>query len=195
MSADGLEGVDALEGAQVLFAADSSRAHNDDAYDQAFLAHYERVVAMLIRLLGHRPSAEEVASEVFWRAYRDRLPWSEGRFVGWLYRTATNLGIEGLRSRRRRDHYESAAAQQMHASSLATPLDEVLRSEQAARVRTVLASLKAWQARILILRSSGLSYADLAHSMRLKASSVGTMLARAEAQFQKKYTQMYGTED
>ncbi len=195
MSADGLEGLDALEGAQVLFAADSGRAHNDDSYDEVFLAHYERIVALLSRFLGNRARAEEVASEVFWRAYRGTLRWEDGKLGGWLYRTATNLGIEELRSRARRERYEEAAVQQAGAGDPRTPLEELLNAERTARVRSVLASLKTWQARILVLRSSGLSYVELAQVMRIKPGSVGTMLARAEEQFRRQYTQMYGAEE
>ena len=79
LSADGLEGLDALEGAQVLFAADSRRAHNDDSYDEVFLAYYQRIVGLLSCLLGNRARAEEVASEVFWRAYRGTLRWEDGK--------------------------------------------------------------------------------------------------------------------
>ena len=194
LSADGLESLDALEGAQVLFAADSRRAHNDDSYDEVFLANYQRIVALLSRLLGSRARAEEVASEVFWRAYRGTLRWEDGRLGGWLYRTATNLGIEEIRSRARRERYEEAAVQQ-RTTDPRTPLEELLNAERAARVRSVLASLKTWQARILILRSSGLSYIELAQAMRIKPGSVGTMLARAEAKFRRQYTETYGAEE
>ena|SRR5215472_3805736 len=185
LSADGLESLDAL-----VFG----RAHNDDSYDEVFLANYQRIVALLSRLLGNRARAEEVASEVFWRAYRGTLRWEDGRLSGWLYRTATNLGIEEIRSRARRERYEEAAVQQ-RPTDPRTPLEELLNAERAARVRSVLASLKTWQARILVLRSSGLSYVELAQAMRIKPGSVGTMLARAEAQFRRQYTQTYGAEE
>jgi RNA polymerase sigma-70 factor (ECF subfamily) len=70
-----------------------------------------------------------------------------------------------------------------------------LRAEKRARVRAVLASLRRWQAQILILRSSGLSYAELAQALEIKASSVGTMLIRAETEFQKQYVRLYGREE
>jgi len=137
-----------------------------------------------------------VASEVFWKAYRDSMDCTDVRFGGWLYRTATNLGIQDLRARVRRERYEQAAGEQAHRTAgSGTPLDDVLRAEQRARVRAVLASLRQWQARILILRSSGLTYAELAEALQIKASSVGTMLIRAEAQFQKQYVRFSGREE
>jgi RNA polymerase sigma factor (sigma-70 family) len=174
----------------------SRRAHNDNAYDEAFLAYYGRIVAILVRLLDNRARAEEVASEVFWKAYRDSMDCTDDRFGGWLYRTATHLGIQELRAKVRRERYELAAGEHAHRiAGSGTPLDDLLRAEQGARVRSVLASLKRWQARILILRLNGLTYAELADVLRIKASSVGTMLSRAEAQFQKQYVRCFGPEE
>ena len=107
----------------------------------------------------------------------------------------SNLGIEELRSRARRKRYEQGAAQRDGSVDPRTPLEEGLNAERSARVWSVLAALKTWQARILVLRSCGLSYAELAQVMRMKPGSVGTMLARAEAQFRKRYIQMYGAEE
>ncbi len=197
MSANGAGGFDyPMDGARSLFGVDSSQAHNDDAYDQLFVDHYDRIVSLLSRLLGNRARAEEVASDVFWRAYQGSMRWEDGKVGGWLYRTATHLGIEELRSRARRQRYEEAAGHQARGiAASGTPLDDLLRAEENARVWSVLATLKKWQARILVLRSSGLSYAELAQVIRVKQSSVGTMLARAEAQFQKQYARMYGAEE
>ena len=97
---------------------------------------------------------------------------------------------------RRRERHERAAGEQAgRTAGSATPLDDLGRAEQSGRVRSVLASLKRWQARILILRSSGLTYAELAEVLSIKTSSVGTMLARAEAQFQKQYVRWFGREE
>ncbi|HYR56439.1 MAG TPA: sigma-70 family RNA polymerase sigma factor [Myxococcaceae bacterium] len=196
MSADGAEGLGyTMSDARKLLEG-SRRAHNDNAYDEAFSAFYGRIVAVLVRLLDSRARAEDVASEVFWKAYRDSMDCTDVRFGGWLYRTATNLGIQDLRARVRRERYEQAAGEQAHRTAgSGTPLDDVLRAEQRARVRAVLASLRQWQARILILRSSGLTYAELAEALQIKASSVGTMLIRAEAQFQKQYVRFSGREE
>ena len=196
MSADGAEGLGyTMSDARKLLEG-SRRAHNDNAYDEAFSAFYGRIVAVLVRLLDNRARAEEVASEVFWKAYRDSMDCNDRRFGGWLYRTATNLGIQDLRAKVRREFYELAAGEHAHRTALSgTPLDDVLRAEKRARVRAVLASLRRWQAQILILRSSGLSYAELAQALEIKASSVGTMLIRAEAEFQKQYVRLYGREE
>src|SRR5262249_49669858 len=153
--------------------------------------------SVLFRISGDRARAEELANEVLWKAYRQSSsPSPNGNLDGWVYRTATNLGIEDLRAKARRQRYEGAAARDADpAGASTTPLDDVLRAEKRVRVRVVLASLKRWQAQILILRSSGLSYKELADALNFKEGSVGTMLARAEAQFQKRYVQLHGNEE
>lgn len=159
------------------------------AFEEVFLGNYSRIVAVLLRLLGDRARAEDLTNEVFWKLYRQpMLPASEGNVPGWLYRTATNLGIDELRSRGKRRQYEEAAGRLAPLSDeSADPLSEILRKEKCLHVRTALAALKPAQAQILILRHSGFSYNELAACLCVSRGSVGTMLMRAEAEFQKRY--------
>ena len=62
------------------------------------------------------------------------------------------------------------------------------------RVQVVLAGLKPLSARLLLLRNAGLSYAELADALRLNRASVGKLLARAAAEFEKSYRSAYGGE-
>jgi RNA polymerase sigma-70 factor (ECF subfamily) len=54
-------------------------------------------------------------------------------------------------------------------------------------VRTSLASIKPRSAKLLILRHSGFSYAEIADALQISPGSVGTLLARAEREFKKKF--------
>jgi hypothetical protein len=45
-----------------------------------------------MRLLGDLSHSEEVANDAFWRLYRQPALQADGNVVGWLYRTASNLG-------------------------------------------------------------------------------------------------------
>jgi len=195
VSADHAEGWDFALGAATGAANESVRP--DGAFEEVFVSYYGQVVSLLIHVVGDRLRAEELANEVFWRAYRQSSrPRANEKLGGWLYRTALNLGIEDLRSSARRRRYEHQAGQHIQtADSSGTPLDRLLRAERGARVRSVLASLKRWEANVLLLRSSGLSYGELADVLGLKRSSVGTMLARAEVRFQVQYLRMYGQEE
>ena len=173
-----------------------SLEHWDEAEFRAvFLQHYSRIVAILVRLLGERPRAEEMANDAFWRLYRQPALQVDGNIGGWLYRTATNLGIDALRAADRRRQYEEAAGGSRDGAENSSPLDVLLREEKCHRVRAVLSSIKPAQSQLLILRSSGLSYKELADALDIKMSSIGTMLNRAEEEFRDRYLAMYANEE
>ena len=171
---------------------ESSSKHWDEAdFRVVFLQHYTRIVGILVRLLGDRSPAEEVANDAFWRLYRQPSLQIDGNVGGWLYRTATNLGIDALRAAGRRRQREEAAGKLVHQGTTTGPLDDVLREEKCCRVRAVLAAIKPAQAQLLILRASELSYKELAEALDVKMSGIGTMLNRAEEEFRNRYLALH----
>jgi RNA polymerase sigma factor (sigma-70 family) len=175
---------------------ESTSQHWDEAdFRAVFLQHYVRIVAILVRLLGDPSQAEEVSNDAFWRLYRQPGLQTDGNVGGWLYRTATNLGIDSLRASHRRRHHEEAAGRLMQQGATAGPLDDVLREEKCRRVRGVLALIKPAQAQLLILRAAGLSYKELAETLDVKPSGIGTMLNRAEEEFRNRYLALHPNEE
>lgn len=159
----------------------------DGSFEEAFAQHYARVYGVLVRLVGDRAEAEDLAVETFWRLWQ-RAPSRNANLGGWLYRVALRLGYNALRAARRRTHYEETAGR--HALEETAPPDPAQAAEQAEerkRVRAVLAQLPPREAQLLILRHSGLSYQEIAAALRLAPGSVGTLLARAEDQFETLY--------
>jgi len=187
--------VDASEEIPLSLPA-GSVAGGRPSLDEVFRLQYPRLVGLLARITGDRGRAEELASEVFCRlSSRPALFRPESNLEGWLYRTAVNLGLDTLRMEGRRVRNEQAAgAEGVRSSSMGNPLEDVLRAERRMRVRAVLAELKPVSARLLLLRHAGLSYSDLADALDIKPASVGTLLARATADFEKRYRSMYGGE-
>jgi DNA-directed RNA polymerase specialized sigma24 family protein len=68
----------------------------------------------------------------------------------------------------------------------------MLAEERRQRVRAVLGALKPREAQLLLLRASGLAYRELAGALGVEPASVGTMLARAEAEFERRFRARYG---
>lgn len=170
---------------------------NDSAFEHLYLAHCARVVSVLFRLTLNRTEAEEIANEVFWKLYRQPLlPSPDGNVAGWLFRAATNLGIDALRrAARRRDYEQQAARAALKLRSADSPLEGLLREEKRRQVRQVLARLKPVQAQALILRASGFSYREVAEAVNVKRVSVGTLLLRAEEAFRQCYRKLHGEEE
>lgn len=168
-----------------------------DYFDELFLSHYTLIVRLLARMLGDYARAEDLANEAFLKLYRRPvLHTSHGNVGGWLYRTAMNLGIDALRAAARRNRYETAAARAETKTQAAEDgLHQLLRAEKQQRVRHALACIKPVYAQALFLRVSGYSYKELADSLAMEPASVGTLLLRAEAEFEKHYVAMYGREE
>lgn len=175
----------------------TGKSATGERFEQLFLENYGRVVSVLRRIVGDHGRAEDLANEVFLKLYRQELPASAIDNVGgWLYRAATNLGIDALRAAVRRQRYEQAAARaEVRATAAESALDESLRRETQWRVRAVLAELKPIQAELLLLRAAGHSYKELAETLELEVGTIGTRLIRAEAAFEEKYVEMYGREE
>jgi RNA polymerase sigma-70 factor (ECF subfamily) len=156
-------------------------------FDRFFFDYWERVVIRLAYILGDWDEAEDLALETFIRLYR-RPPKDGANLPAWLYRVATNLGLNALRARKRRSQYESLAGAQAieddHGQDAATVAESRLERE---RVRQVLSAMKPRSAELLILRYSGLSYAEVAAALGVAPASIGTLLARAEAEFEQLY--------
>jgi RNA polymerase sigma-70 factor, ECF subfamily len=160
------------------------------AFDAAFLTHWQSVCRVLVRLVGDPSEAEDLALEAFWRLYR-HAPSKECEFNvgGWLYRVATNLGLNALRARKRRALHELEAGRWQIETQVSDPMQAAADEEERVRVRAVLAEMDERQAQLLLLRHSGMAYAELADALQVAPTSIGTLLARAEREFEKRYRQ------
>jgi RNA polymerase sigma-70 factor (ECF subfamily) len=173
--------------------ASASAAVMTHDFEAVFLEHWPRVYGVLRRLVGDHAEAEDLALETFWQLYR--RPPHDARDLnlgGWLYRVATNLGLNTLRAWKRREHYELEAGQwdAPHRGDT-DPAEVQAQAEVRGRVRAVLGEMSPRQAQLLILRHSGMSYQELAAALGVSANSIGTLLVRAERDFEKRYCARY----
>jgi len=157
-------------------------------FETVFLANYNRVYGVLFRLLGSQAEAEDLALETFWK-YWQRPPSRQDNLAGWLYRVATNLGYNALRAAKRRVKYEEEAgrdALDLAGPRASTPEAEAERRAERLRTRHTLERLGLRDAQILVLRHSGLATGDR-QAIGVSPNSVGTLLARAEKEFERLY--------
>jgi RNA polymerase sigma-70 factor (ECF subfamily) len=158
-------------------------------FEAAFRSDYSRIARAINRIIGDPARAEDLAVEAFWRLWRTPLAQGDNA-GGWLYRTAVRLAIDELRRRARRARYEPLLT--FFSPSPRTPHDLLSTDEQQGQVRTVLAAMRPNDAELLLLRSEGLPYDELAAVLSLNPASVGTLLSRAKAAFRKEYVKRYG---
>lgn len=149
--------------------------------DEIFRRDYALVVGVAARVLGSGEQAEDVAQDVFLSFSRSSVPAGEAR--GWLSVAAAHTALNLLRSRRRRVAREESAS--AGSAAVADVADDVITIEERRRVRTALAGLPRKQAVALLLRHSGLSYAEVGAALSLSTTSVGTTVRRAESALRK----------
>lgn len=160
---------------------------NEAEFASLFKAHYRQILSIARRVVGSNAEAEEIAAEAFWRLYRaGPQTASQGSVHGWLCCTATRAAIDTLRARKRRREEEIPLSLDPEDQTDG-PLGTMVRREQIEEVRNILARLDVEKAQILLLRHTGLSYAEIAEAMGVRPGSVGTMLARAEDAFCRLY--------
>lgn len=164
--------------------------HGDAAaFEPLFLEHYGQVYRVAYSLMGNREEAEDLAQETFLALY-DRPPaGGHAPLVAWLCRVALNRGYNALRGQRRaQNRIERLAEPPVQID----PHGELVRAEERALVRAALAELPERQGKLLLLRYAGLSYAEIAAALGVAASSIGTLLARAERAFVERYELLQG---
>jgi RNA polymerase sigma-70 factor (ECF subfamily) len=152
-------------------------------FETLFHAHYRRIARTIARVVRDHARAEEIAVEVFWKFWRSSNAPKDDRAGGWLYRTAVRMALDELRKNARRIGNESEAKPR----PVETPEAAHAAAQERDRVRLVLASLDARESELLLLRSDGLSYNEIAAALELNPASVGTLLTRAQQAFRKEY--------
>jgi RNA polymerase sigma-70 factor (ECF subfamily) len=157
--------------------------------ERVFRAEYPRVVAVARRVLVDDHAAEDVAQEVFLGFARSDVEESAAR--GWLAVAAVHIALNSVRASRRRSGREKRVEADPalgRPQPGGDPAEDAVRSLERAEVRRALAALPRPQAVALVLRHSGVSYADIADALGIAASGVGTTVRRAEAALRKELT-------
>jgi len=157
---------------------------------EALVRRYERFVFTLaLRMLGDRDEADDVAQEIFLKAYSGLSGFrGASRFSTWLYAIASHHCLDSRVARTRRPvplsslHGSGNAAGDPPdpAERLADPApraDELLeRKEAALQVQAALSELTEDHRLILVLREiQGLSYDEIAESI---GEEIGTVRSR-----------------
>lgn len=74
---------------------------NGTALETLYDRYASTVLAISLKVIGDRSSAEDVLQETFWRVWRSASTYQpqRGSFTGWLFRIARNLAIDAYRQR------------------------------------------------------------------------------------------------
>jgi RNA polymerase sigma-70 factor (ECF subfamily) len=166
---------------QVLAAIAEGRL---DAFEQIVLVHQHRVYGFCLRMLGSPADAEEVAQDVFVRAFDALRSYPPDRIRtlairAWLYRIALNLVRNRLRCRSPVTiPLEPAADEDGPSAWLPASVDEqpearAVDAETSAELAAALLALpERSRAAIVLHYVQGLSYAEAAEVLGMPIGSV-----------------------
>lgn len=150
-------------------------------FDATFDTLYPPLVRYCHRLTGDRDAAEDTAQEAMVRLYEHQVAGPEPALRAWLFKTATHL----IRDRYRVDENRKRLLLE-HPVTPSEPEDPsrtLERGERRALARRALDDLPPRDREMLLLRYEGFSYKEIAEAVDVAATSVGTLLARAEQRF------------
>jgi RNA polymerase sigma-70 factor (ECF subfamily) len=167
--------------------AERVRGGDDAAFD-ALMARYKRpILSFVFRLLGDAAEAEDVAQEMFVRAYRGmqrpRFRKTSAKFSTWLFQIARHAALDSLRRRRRHPAESLSALADRGEEAVArepTAADNASARETGGRIAAAVALLPEDQRTALVLAEyENLPHADIAAVMRCSVKSVEARLYRA----------------
>jgi RNA polymerase sigma-70 factor (ECF subfamily) len=148
---------------------------------RAFVTRYQRAVfACLSRMLGHGPHIEDLAQEVFLRAFRAFSSFdldATAKPSTWLLTIATRIALD---ARKRRVIPIRPLEDAAHVAQSATPETERVRAELSRLIERAAAELPDDQRAAFVLGEyHGFSMTEIAAAMGVPEATAKTRLFRA----------------
>jgi RNA polymerase sigma-70 factor (ECF subfamily) len=166
------------------------RAGNMSGFDFLIQKYRKPIINFMYRMVHNQAVAEELAQEVFLRVYRSRETYrAEARFSTWLYRIATNLGVNYARDTRHERTASTIYLDETDAETGTTPdvadstpgaEDGLLRRERMNAIRQhVLALPERQRMAVLMHKYEGMDYRQIGDVLKLSESATKSLLFRA----------------
>jgi RNA polymerase sigma-70 factor (ECF subfamily) len=166
------------------------KAGNMDAFDVLLGKYRKPIVHFMFRMVHNQAVAEELAQEVFLRVYRSRETYrAEARFSTWLYRIATNLGVNHARDTRHERTASTIYLDAVDAETGTTPdvaddtpsaESDLLQKERMNAIRQhVMALPERQKTAVLMHKYEGMDYKQIGEVLKLSESATKSLLFRA----------------
>jgi RNA polymerase sigma factor (sigma-70 family) len=163
-------------------------------FDEAFMLHHRTVFRVARSVVRDAGIAEDITQETFLRLYNnmDAIT-NEEMLRPWLIRVALNVAKNTLRGNIRANTREENYVKQTEEHSVSSVETDYEQREQVREINRALEKIKEPLRSCLILKKQGLSYKEIADSLSLNESSIGTFIARARKEFVRHYDK-FGSE-
>ncbi len=166
------------------------RAGNMAGFDFLIQKYRKPIIHFMYRMVHNQAVAEELAQEVFLRVYRARDTYrAEARFSTWLYRIATNLGVNHARDTRHERNASTVYLDETDSETGTTPdvadstpsaESRLLNRERLDAIRQhVLALPERQRMAVLMHKYEGMDYKQIGDVLKLSESATKSLLFRA----------------
>jgi RNA polymerase sigma-70 factor, ECF subfamily len=174
----------------------SVREGNESALNELIGRKTKPLVQLCQRILGDAEEARDVVQVTFFKVWENRRKfdarWSPNT---WIYRIASNLAIDHLRSRRSREKSHEPVRQhllQVADSRAQRDLSRLQQTEVAAIFRDLSTGLSEKQRMVFLLRElEGLSSLEVAEIIGCRESTVRNHLFNARKYLRKELLLRY----
>lgn len=166
------------------------REGDDTGFSFLIEKYRKPIINFMYRMVHNQAVAEELAQEVFLRVYRSRQTYrAEAKFTTWLYRIATNLGVNHARDTKYERTAQTVYLDQPDAETGTTPdvadarpgvEDELVKDERMRAIRKhVMALPERQRTAVLMHKYQGLDYKEIGAVLKLSESATKSLLFRA----------------
>jgi RNA polymerase sigma-70 factor (ECF subfamily) len=166
------------------------RTGNMAGFDFLIQKYRKPIIHFMYRMVRNQAVAEELAQEVFLRVYRSRETYrAEARFSTWLYRIATNLGVNYARDTRHERLASTVYLDETDSETGTTPdvadttpgaEANLLRHERLNAIRQhVMALPERQRMAVLMHKYEGMDYKQIGDVLKLSESATKSLLFRA----------------
>ena len=166
------------------------REGDDSGFEYLIQKYHRPMIHFMFRMVHNQAVAEELAQEVFLRVYRSRQSYrAEAKFTTWLYRIATNLGVNHARDTKYERAAQNVYLDQPDPETRTTPdvadltasvEQELVKDERMRAIRQhVLALPERQRTAVLMHKYQGLDYKQIGEVLKLSESATKSLLFRA----------------
>lgn len=166
----------------------SAAAKETIVFEEAFSLHHRTVFRAARSIVRDPGLAEDVTQEVFIRLYKHKNDLPDPEMLRpWLIRVALNLAKNTVRGNIRANTRDENYVKETVENVVFSVESEYEQKAELSEVNRALARVKEPHRSCLVLKQQGLSYREIAESLSLKETSIGTYVARARAEFMRFY--------
>ena len=158
-----------------------------NAFEDLVLKYEKTVYNLALRMVGDRDDASDMTQEAFIKAYGSLSSFrGDSKFSVWIYRITTNVCLDFLRSKSRKQQVSLTVSDDDEDAQLdipdpkADPEQQLIKKISMQSVEEGLKTLPDKQRQILVMRElGGMSYAEIGKALSIEEGTVKSRIFRA----------------